>query len=87
MMKTGLIVYVVGDDVLEQTTDLEREVKKLEFDADRVELVSRSAGHFDVLDAWWFLTTKGMNRILCAIGELTASGGLQLTGRVLHLSG
>jgi hypothetical protein len=86
-MKTGVIVYVVGDDAIEPAVDLEKEVKKLEIGADRVELVSYSAGHFDISDAWWLLTAKGMSRILCSIGQMTDSGRLQLTGRVLRLTG
>jgi len=82
-----VVVYVVGDDVAKNAVNLEDEVKKLKLEADRVELVSQSSGHFDVLDAWWFLTTKGMNRILCSIGQLTASGNLKLTGQTLRLSG
>ena len=86
-MKTGVIVYVTGDKEIESNIDLENEVKNLNLDADRVELVSRSSGHFDVSYAWWHLTAKGMNHVKCAIGELTESGHLQLTGRELRLSG
>ena len=86
-MKTGIIVYIAGDDDREPEIDLEKQVQNLELEADRVELVSRSSGHFDILDAWWHLTAKEMNHIKCAIGELTESGHLQLTGRELRLSG
>ena len=86
-MKTGVIVYVVGGDVIKPTVDLEKEVRKLKIGADRVELVSLSSGHFDVSDAWWHLTARGMNRILCLLAQLTESGSLQLTGRMLRLTG
>lgn len=86
-MKTGVIVYVLGEDDPGPDVDLEKEAGRLGIEADRVELVSRRAGHFDVSDAWWLLTAKGMNRILCALGHLTDSGSLKLTGRVLRLAG
>jgi hypothetical protein len=86
-MKTGVIVYVVRGDHIESTVDLEKEVRKLKIEADRVELVAHNSGHFDVSDAWWHLTAKGMNRIFCSLGQLTDSGSLQLTGRVLRLTG
>ena len=86
-MKTGIIVYVAGDDSRVPEIDLEEQVKSLELEADRVELVSRRSGHFDVSDAWWYLMTKGMNHIICSIGELTDSGHLELTGRELRLFG
>lgn len=86
-MKTGVIVYVVGDDRAKRTLELEAEIRELKLEADRVEFVSRSSGHFNVSDAWWSLTAKGMHQIYCMLGELTASGSLQLTGRVLRLSG
>ena len=50
-MKIGVIVYVVGDDIVENAVNLEDEVKELKLEADRVELVSQNSGHFDVLDA------------------------------------
>ena len=86
-MKTGIIVYVAGNDDREPEIDLEKQIKDLNLEADKVELVSRRSGHFDVLDAWWYLTTKGINHVKCAIGELTESGHIQLTGRELRLSG
>jgi 3-mercaptopyruvate sulfurtransferase SseA len=86
-MKTGVILYVLGNDDLEPAVDLEKEVKKLGIEADRVELVSQNAGHLDVSEAWWLLTAGGMQRILCSLGQLTDSGHLQLTGRVLRLAG
>jgi hypothetical protein len=87
IMKTGVIVYVLGEDDPGPAVDLEQEARRLENEADRVELVSRRAGHFDVSDAWWLLTAKGMNRILCSLAHLTDSGRLQLTGPVLRLAG
>ncbi len=87
-MKTGVIVYVVGDDDnAKASVEFEAQVDKLEIEADRVEWVSRHSGHFSVSDAWWSLTTKGMQRIYCMLAESTAAGRLQLTGRVLRLSG
>ena len=85
-MKTGLILYFVGNDagkdldggaMLEQMSDL----------ADRVEIVSGNSGHFDVHDAWWALTARGMHRIVCRIAELTDSGTVRLTAGELRLCG
>jgi hypothetical protein len=86
-MKTGIIVYVVGDDIVKDATDLEKEIRKMELEADKIEIISRASGHFDVSDAWWALTARGMNRIFCVIGESTASGNVRLTGRMLRLCG
>ena len=85
-MKTGVIVYITGGGPQDDALDINRAVKSLNIDADRVEHVSRNSGHFDVPDAWWSLTVKGMQRIVCMMGEITP-GGLKLTGRELRLQG
>ncbi len=84
-MKTGAIVYVVGKENLPENFDMAVALKNLEIDADRVELVSPGSGHFDIMDAWWSLTTKGMKRIVCMIAEIVNGSDLRLTGREIQL--
>ena len=84
-MKTGAIVYVVGKEKLSKNFDMAVALKKLEIDADRVELVSPESGHFDIMDAWWSLTAKGMKRIVCMIAEIVNGSDLRLTGREIQL--
>ena len=86
-MKTGIILYIVGDEPVTQTTNTEHLLNQLAQDAERIEVISRNTGHFDVSDAWWFLTAKGMQRILCVLAEYTKTGDLRLTGRSLQLCG
>lgn len=85
-MKTGLILYVLGDDRAFDMKDLLR-IGSQKVSADRVEIVSRHAGHFDISDAWWALTTKGMQRIVCNIAEIDSKGALSLSGRDMRLCG
>ena len=84
-MKTGAIVYVVGKESLPKDFDMALALKNLEIDADRVELVSSGSGHFDIMDAWWSLTSKGMKRIVCMIAEIANGSNLKLTGREIQL--
>jgi hypothetical protein len=84
-MKTGAIVYVVGKENLPEKFDMAVALKNLEIDADRVELVSPGSGHFDIMDAWWSLTAKGMKRIVCMIAEIVNGSDLRLTGREIQL--
>ena len=86
-MKTGIILYIVGDEPVTQTTNTEHLANQLALDAERIEVVSRNTGHFDVHDAWWSLIAKGMKRILCILAEYTRTGDLRLTGRSLRLCG
>ena len=86
-MKTGIILYIVGDEPARPTSHTEHLVDQLALDAERIEIVSRNSGHFDVHDAWWTLITKGMRRILCILAEYTKTGDLRLTGRSLRLCG
>ena len=86
-MKMGVIVCVVGKESLDDTIDLEEAGKKLNIKADRVEVVSSMDGNFDVMDAWWLLTVKGMKLIVCMIAEVVDHSELRLTGRELRLCG
>ena len=86
-MKSGLIIYVVGTEPPNWDVEFELKTVKKNTKVDLVEIITGNTGHFDVLDAWWSLLTKGMKRITCVIGEFSPTGILTLTGRELHLCG
>ena len=86
-MKTGAIVYVLGKENQNENFDLEEAVRSLNIKADRVEIVSSTSGHFDIMDAWWLLTTKGMKKIVCMLAEVVYHSKIELTGRELRLCG
>jgi hypothetical protein len=87
-MKTGVIVYIVGGGgVIDKDFDIIGAVKRLPIKADRVEIVAPTTGHFDVMDAWWMLITKGMSLIICMHAEVLNSSKIMLTGRELRLCG
>jgi len=86
-MKTGVIVYVVGKENLNDTIDFEEAGKRLNIKADRVEVVSSIGGNYDVMDAWWLLTAKGMKRIICIIAEVINRSEFRLTGQEMRLCG
>jgi hypothetical protein len=84
-MKTGVIVYVVGNGRTENAVDMEKAVERLRIDADMVEIASDEV--CDVHDAWRFLRVKGMHLVECVMAEFTGSGELRLTGQKLRLCG
>jgi hypothetical protein len=84
-MKTGLIVYVVGTEPADWDAGSQRSAIKQSSQADLVEIITVRSGHFDVLDAWWSLLTRGMKRIVCTIGEFSPNGNLTLKERKLCL--
>ncbi len=86
-MKTGVIVYIAGGNNFGSEIDCDSAVKDLEIEADMVETISPTSGHFDVPDAWRALAAKGMQRIYCMIAEYTKSGGLKLQNKRLRLCG
>ena len=86
-MKTGAIVYIAGAEGRRDDFDIEQAIKSLDFKADMVEVVSPIAGHFDVMDAWWVLTARGMKSVVCLMTEVTNNSDLRLTGRELRLCG
>jgi len=85
-MKTGAIVYITGVDD-QDSFDVDEAVRKLTIKANRVEIVLSGSSHFDIMDAWWFLTTKGMQEIICLIAMVKDQSEVILTGRELRLCG
>jgi hypothetical protein len=86
-MKKGIILYIAGDKPEGQNFDPRQMIARLNLAADRIEIVSRHTGHFDISDAWWRLIAKGMHQIWCVMAEFAPSGELSLTGRSLRLCG
>ena len=86
-MKIGIIVYVVGRERTGKDFDVVEAVKDLRIEADRVEAVLSGEDHFDVMDAWWMLTTKGMKKVVCMLAEVVGHSRIVLTGRELRLCG
>jgi hypothetical protein len=86
-MKRGVILYIVGGEGLYDDLDMEEAVRRLDIRADRVETVLGRSPHFDVMDAWWRLTAKGMELVVCMIAEIVNRSQLKLTGRELRLCG
>lgn len=86
-MKTGLILYVVGDEP--ELFDVREEMSKTRraLNADRVEIVARREGHHDIHDAWMSLIVKGMTHIKCLTARFEGDKGLEPTGRELRLCG
>ncbi len=85
-MKTGAIVYVIGGEKIGDDFNIEDAKKNLNLKADRIEFVSPNIGHFDVMDAWWLLMTKGMNRVVCVTAEVV-NNTLKTIGEELRLYG
>ena len=86
-MKTGIIVYLRGEREKLNEIEPEELIKDLKIEADKIELVESGSSNFDVMDAWWKLTAKGMNRIICLMAELTKNSSIRLTGHELRLFG
>jgi hypothetical protein len=87
-MRTGAIIYVAGDEPEQGFTQNPNDVvRDFGIEADRLEIVTRTSGHFDIHDAWWRLIVEGMQRVLCLIAEVDNNGALRLTGRQMRLCG
>jgi len=84
-MKTGAIVYVIGEENADNDFDVTEAVRNLKIEADQVETVSPRSGHFDIMDAWWSLTVRGMKRIVCMTAEIVNGSDVRLTGREIQL--
>lgn len=86
-MKSGLIIYVVGNAPEGWTEDNEIKIKNAESKADLIEIITTTTGHFDVIDAWWELITRGMSTIICKLACFNDSGNLEMTDKTLRLCG
>jgi len=88
-MRSGLIVYLVGDGELPEGANLAGLCRDMGFPADRVELVGSRQGFYEVEDAWHYLFTKGYGNIqlLVAQRDQDRLRPLNLRQPLLRLSG
>ena len=86
-MKSGVIIYVTGNAPQDWTENDEADVRNLEAQADLIEIITTQTGHFDVLDAWRDLLSKGMSLVICKMAVFSESGEIKFTGRELRLCG
>ena len=86
-MKSGVIIYVAGSAPQDWTEDDETRIKSSESHADLIEVITTQTGHFDVLDAWRVLLSKGMSRITCKMAVFGEFGEIEFTGQELRLCG
>ncbi|MGE0085877.1 MAG: hypothetical protein AB7S75_15825 [Desulfococcaceae bacterium] len=84
-MKTGVIVYVVGNEA-ETHFDEKQAAGNLGVTADRVEFVFSGQSEEDLAYSWWSMTRKGMSRIICMAGEMIAPSNIRLFGHEMQLS-
>jgi hypothetical protein len=52
-----------------------------------IEIITTKTGHFDVLDAWWHLLSKGMSLVTCKMAVFRECGEIEFTGKQLRLCG
>lgn len=84
-MKKGLIIYAAGGAPASWTEDQEQLVKSSVVGAEAVEIITQHTGHYDVLDAWWSLSAKGMAHMECRMAVFAAEEQLKETGRAIRL--
>ena len=82
-MKTGVILYVTGNQNLD--FDEKSAIQGLNLDADEVQCVMSGDNNYDIMYAWWGLLRKGMRRVICMTGELNNEANIKLTGRNMQL--
>jgi len=86
-MKSGVVIYVAGNAPENWTEDDEAQIRILEPEANLVEIITTKTGHFDVLDAWRDLLSRGMSLITCKMAVFSESGEIEFTGKNLRLCG
>jgi hypothetical protein len=85
-MKTGIIVYVTGDDSKMNEAE-QKKIIKDQMKADRVESISAQHGQYDINDAWRTLAARGVHRVLCVLAECTGMGNIKILNQQLQLCG
>lgn len=86
-MKSGVIVYVAGQAPADWTLEKEASLAKAVAGADAVELITSQSGHFDIADAWYALTVRGVNHIVCKAAVFDDRGQVFFTGKEMRLCG
>jgi len=85
-MKTGLILYVIGNECDQNLENIIQAGRK-KYAADRVEIVSKNTGHCDIDYAWWALAARGVHRVVCSIVEISDNGSARFSGNNMRLCG
>ena len=86
-MKNGVIVYVAGPAPETWTEESEEILKRAAAGADSVECITSRSGHFDIADAWYALTVRGMNHIVCKTAVFDDDDRVRFTGMQMRLCG
>jgi hypothetical protein len=86
-MKTGIIVYVLGNVSMNEEFNEKSAIEGLGVPADRVAFVFSGEKNDDIAYHWWDMTRKGMSRIICMAGMLNPPSQIRLTGKQLQLCG
>jgi len=86
-MKSGVIIYVAGNAPQSWSEGDETRLRSTESQADLIEIITTKTGHFDVLDAWRDLLSRGMSLVTCKMAVFSESGEVEFTGRELRLCG
>lgn len=86
-MKTGVIVYVLGNASMAEGFDEKAAIEGLDVPADQVAFVFSGEKNDDIAYPWWDMTRKGISRIICMAGVLNPPSRIQLTGKQLQLCG
>ena len=86
-MRSGVIIYVAGIAPEGWSEADETLIRNIESQADLIEIITTNTGHFDVLDAWRDLLSRGMSLITCKMAVFSESGEINFTGRELRLCG
>ena len=86
-MKTGAILYVMGQTEIDEEIDTSAVIKNLGIEADKVAIVSATSGYEDIQDAWWMLLARGMKRVLCFSVATQDGATFRLAGQPLRLCG
>ena len=86
-MKSGVIIYVTGNAPQGWSEGDEIRIRSTESQADLIEIITTKTGHFDVLDAWRDLLSKGMSLVTCKMAVFSESGEIEFTGKNLRLCG
>lgn len=86
-MKTGVIVYVTGAAPAQWTEKDEGQIRKTQYSADAVEIITSKTGHFDISDAWRILIVRGMARVICRLAKFDEAGAFVPTDREIILCG
>ncbi|MDD3581989.1 MAG: hypothetical protein PHW74_13330 [Desulfobacca sp.] len=86
-MKRGVIIYIADSDNLAEDFDFPKALANLDYQGDRMGVVSSKEGYFDVHEAFYSMIINGCGRVSLIVAQAETGNRLKRLTPPVHLLG